>query len=50
MFMVVVEDDQAETVTTAIQNAAYTGFPGDGRTFVTDVEASYTLHTGESGL
>ena len=48
--MVVVEDDQAETVTTAIQNAAYTGFPGDGRTFVTDVEASYTLHTGESGL
>ena len=29
---------------------AYTGFPGDGRTFVTDVEASYTLRTGEAGL
>ena len=50
MLMVVVEDDQVETVTSAIQTAAYTGFPGDGRTFVTDVETSYTLRTGESGL
>lgn len=38
MLMVVVEDGQVEMVTSAIQTAAYTGFPGDGRTFVTDVE------------
>ncbi len=50
MFMVVVEDDQVEAVSNAIQKAAYTGFPGDGRTFVTGVDASYTLRTGESGL
>ncbi len=50
MFMVVVEDDQVETVSNAIQKAAYSGFPGDGRTFVTGVDASYTLRTGESGL
>ena len=50
MFMVVVEDDQVETVSSTIQKAAYTGFPGDGRTFVTGVDASYTLRTGESGL
>ena len=50
MFMVVVEDDQVEAVSSAIQKAAYSGFPGDGRTFVTGVEASYTLRTGESGL
>ena len=50
MFMVVVEDDQVETVSNAIQKAAYSGFPGDGRTFVTGVDAAYTLRTGESGL
>ena len=50
MFMVVVEDDQVEAVSNAIQKAAYTGFPGDGRTFVTGVDAAYTLRTGESGL
>ncbi len=50
MFMVVVEDDQVEAVSNAIQKAAYSGFPGDGRTFVTGVDASYTLRTGESGL
>lgn len=50
ILMVVVEDDQVETVTSVIQTAAYTGFPGDGRAFVTGVETSYTLRTGESGL
>ena len=50
MLMVVVEDDQVEAVAEVIQVAASTGFPGDGRTFVSDVEAAYTLRTGQSGL
>ena len=50
MFMVVVEDDQVEAVTNSIQAAASTGFPGDGRVFVTSVESAFTLRTGESGL
>ena len=50
MFIVVVEDDQVESVSNCIQAAASTGFPGDGRIFVTNVESAYTLRTGESGL
>ena len=50
MFLMVVEDEQVEAVTNPIQEAASTGFPGDGRVFVTNVEAAYTLRTGESGL
>ena len=50
IFMVVVEDDQVTSVVDCIQTAATTGFPGDGRVFVTDVESAYTLRTGEAGL
>ena len=50
IFMVVVEDDQVASVVDCIQSAATTGFPGDGRVFVTDVESAYTLRTGEAGL
>lgn len=50
MMMIVVEDDQVQTVADTIQAAAATGFPGDGRVFVTDVETAYTLRTGQSGL
>ena len=50
MLMVVVEDDQVDAVAATIQAAASTGFPGDGRLFVSDVEAAYTLRTGQSGL
>lgn len=50
MLMIVVEDDQVQSVTDAIREAAATGFPGDGRAFITDVEAAYTLRTGQPGL
>ena len=50
MFMVVVEDEQVEVVTNSTQAAASTGFPCDGRVFVTNVESAFTLRTGESGL
>ena len=50
MLMVVIEDQQVEEAVQIIQAAASTGFPGDGRTFVSDVDAAYTLRTGQSGL
>ena len=50
IFMVVVEDDQVPDVVDCIQTVATTGFPGDGRVFVTNVESAFTLRTGEAGL
>ena len=50
IFMVVVEDDQVTDVVDCIPGVATTGFPGDGRVFVTNVESAYTLRTGEAGL
>jgi nitrogen regulatory protein PII 1 len=50
MVMVVVEDEHVDVVASTINEAASTGYPGDGRTFVTPVDAAYTLRTGEAGL
>jgi nitrogen regulatory protein PII len=44
---VVVQDNQAEDVIAAIVQAARTGEIGDGRVFVTHVEHSYNIRTGE---
>jgi nitrogen regulatory protein PII len=30
--------------------AGATGYPGDGKTFVTDVEQAFTIRTGDHGL
>ena len=44
---VVVEDNIADDAIKAIIQAARTGEIGDGRVFVTPVEASYKIRTGE---
>jgi nitrogen regulatory protein PII len=44
---VVVQDGIAEEVIAAIMNAARTGEIGDGRVFVTPIEHSYNIRTGE---
>jgi len=44
---VVVQDDLADAVIAAIVQAARTGEIGDGRVFVTHVEHSYNIRTGE---
>jgi nitrogen regulatory protein PII len=44
---VVVQDSQADAVIAAIVQAARTGEIGDGRVFVTHVEHSYNIRTGE---
>ena len=46
---VAVEDDQAETVIQAIRNSAYTGEIGDGKIFVTSLEDSMRIRTGDRG-
>lgn len=46
---VAIEDDQAETVIQAIRNAAYTGEIGDGKIFVTSLEDSLRIRTGDRG-
>ena len=44
---VVVQDGVADEVIAAIMKAARTGEIGDGRVFVTPVEHSYNIRTGE---
>ena len=50
MIMVVMEDKQAETAPEVIRENAATGHPGDGKTFITEVETAYTIRTGQRGL
>lgn len=46
---VVVQDNQMPNVIAAIQKAAKTGVIGDGKIFVTPVEAAIRIRTGETG-
>ena len=46
---VVVADRMADEVVAAIRAAAVTGKIGDGKIFVSSVEAAYRIRTGESG-
>jgi nitrogen regulatory protein PII 1 len=47
MMMLVVPDERVDAVVTTLAHAAYTGFPGDGRIFISDVEKTVRLRTGE---
>lgn len=47
---VVVPDDLADAAVQAIMQAARTGEIGDGRVFVTSIDRSYRIRTGESEL
>jgi nitrogen regulatory protein PII len=46
---VIVPDEQVETLVQAIQKAAHTGNPGDGRIFVIPVAEAVKIRTGEKG-
>jgi len=50
MIMIVVEDQAVDEVLKVIKYKAYTGSYGDGKIFVTNVERSFTVRTGEEGL
>ncbi|MDY7082880.1 MAG: P-II family nitrogen regulator, partial [Halobacteria archaeon] len=45
----VVADVPADDVVDAIQEAAYTGEPGDGKVFVLPVESACQIRTGKTG-
>jgi nitrogen regulatory protein P-II 1 len=46
---IVVRDDQAAEVVTAIQKAAQTGKFGDGKIFVCELEEALRIRTGDRG-
>lgn len=50
LIMMVVEDEDVDRVVKIIQDKARTGFIGDGKIFISPVEAAYTVRTGEAGL
>lgn len=50
MIMLVVEDQEKSKVVDIIQKTAFTGKYGDGKIFVSPVDESYTIRTGESDL
>lgn len=50
LLLTVVEDDDVESVATIVATAARTGHVGDGKIFVSPVEAAYTVRTGAGGL
>ena len=45
----VVADDQVDSIVETVQKEACTGRIGDGKIFVTDVEQSVRIRTGENG-
>lgn len=49
MISFVVRDINVKKAVNAIMNAAWTGEVGDGKIFVSPVEESYRIRTGESG-
>jgi nitrogen regulatory protein PII 1 len=50
LIMTVIEDGDLNKVMKVIRDKAATGFIGDGKIFVSPVEAAYTVRTGEAGL
>lgn len=50
MIIMVVEASDVPTVIACIKTSARTGHYGDGKIFVTDVEDTYTIRSGEQGI
>ena len=47
MLMVVVEDEEVPVLMEVIRQAAYVGYEGDGKVFISPVTEAYTIRTGE---
>jgi len=50
MLLVVVEEQQVQTAVAAIELGAHTGYPGDGKIFIQEVSAVFTVRSGGEGL
>ncbi|GAF01716.1 P-II family nitrogen regulator [Saccharicrinis fermentans] len=46
---IIVRDENLEKTVQALMSASRTGEVGDGRIFVSDIEETYRIRTGESG-
>lgn len=47
LLLLVVNDDEVQKVMSVITDNSKTGFIGDGKIFVSEVEEAYTIRTGE---
>jgi nitrogen regulatory protein PII 1 len=47
MILIALEDEQADAAVTTLAHAGYTGYPGDGRIFVSTIDKAVRLRTGE---
>jgi len=47
MLLLVLEDDKVDRAITTVAHAAYTGNPGDGQIFISPIEKTVRLRTGE---
>jgi nitrogen regulatory protein PII 1 len=50
MLMIVVPDEQVDTVLRVLDEQAFSGSPGDGKVFVTPVDSAYTVRTRKAEL
>ncbi len=50
LLLLVIEDDKLDNAISIILESAKTGTMGDGKVFVTEVEAAYTVSKGTKGL
>ncbi|MCX7760415.1 MAG: P-II family nitrogen regulator [Hydrogenothermaceae bacterium] len=50
LLALVVKDEDVEKVKEIIITKAQTGYPGDGKIFISPVEEAYTIRTGEAVL
>ena len=48
--LLVVDDDKLDAAIAAIETGARTGQHGDGKIFVSPVDAAYTIRTGEKAM
>ncbi len=46
---IICRDEMAEKVISVIENAAHTGLRGDGKIYVSSIEAAVRIETGERG-
>ncbi len=50
MILLVVDEEDVDDVVAVMKSKAYTGNYGDGKIFITPVDAAYTVRTGEAGI
>lgn len=50
LILIVVEDANTDKAVSIIKDKAHTGNFGDGKIFISPVDAAYTVRTGEAGL